>query len=104
VSAGDYLIWRRSGIAWALPEDAVTLVDGNRGRATITSAGRELRADEIIGFARQLAVRRPGPLVDRLLPQRCVGLAVHAGTPVVVVDPASPPIALRNQGAREHAD
>jgi len=102
VSVGTYLLLRRGGSLWALASAAVGAVQRGGGGVRVASRGGELRADEVLGIARALAVRRPGRLVSRFWPERCAGLAIHAGTPVVVIDPEAPPPALRGEGALAH--
>lgn len=102
MTGGAYLLLRRGGSVWALASAAVRTVRGSRGDVRVALRAGDVRADEVIGFARDLAVRRPGALVLRLWPERCVGLAVHAGVPVVVIDPEAPPPALRGEGALTH--
>ena len=102
MSGGAYLLLRHGGSVWALASAAVGAVRGSGGTVRVASPSGELHADEVLGFARGLEVRRPGALVTRLWPGRCVGLAVHAGVPVVVIDPEAPPPALRGEGAHTH--
>ncbi len=102
MSRTGYLLLRRGGGVWALPEDAVASVRAGRGGVTVATRHGEIAADEVLAVDRGLAVRRPGALVGRLWPERCAGLAVHAGAPVVVIDPAAPPPALRRKGALRH--
>ena len=46
-----------------------------------------MRADDVLDVAAHLEVRPPGAVVARYWPGRCLGLAIHDGTPVVVVEP-----------------
>lgn len=101
MSTGGYLLLRRGGGVWALPDTAVRGVRGCAAGVAIAAGAGELLADEVLGLARGLAVRRPGSLIARLWPERCAGIAVHAGVPVVVVDPEAPPPALTGKGALE---
>jgi hypothetical protein len=102
MSGSCYLLLRRGGGTWALPESSVGAIRGCPTGFTVAAGSVELLADEVLGVARDLTVRAPGPLLERLWPTRCTGLAVHAGTPVVVIDPDSPPPALRREGALTH--
>jgi hypothetical protein len=99
---GGYLLLRRGAGVWALSDRAVAAVRGSATGVTVTTPHAELVADEVLGIARDLAVSAPGSLLKRLWPTRCAGLAVHAGLPVVVIDPESPPPALRREGAAAH--
>ncbi len=60
-------------------------------------------ADEVIALAQPLAVRPPGGVLAALWRQRCSGVAIFAGAPVVVVDPLAPPPALLEEGESNHA-
>lgn len=102
MSDAGYLLLRLGSGLWALPDASVAAVRAIRSGVTVATRHGELVADEVLGVARGLAVRRPGALLARLWPQRCVGVAVHAGVPVVVIDPEAPPPELRRKGASPH--
>ena len=102
MSERGFLLLRRGGGTWALPESSVGAIRGCPAGITVAAGGVALLAAEVLGVARALAVRAPGPLLERLWPTRCAGLAVHAGAPVVVIDPESPPPSLRREGAVTH--
>ena len=102
MSERDYLLLRHRGSVWALPGASVRTVHRDGLAVRVASSSGDLRAGEVLGIARGLVVRRPGALLTRLWPERCVGLAVHAGMPVVVIDPEAPPAALRGEGAGSH--
>jgi hypothetical protein len=61
---------------------------------TPAGAGGVLLADEVVGVVADLDVRPLAPLVRRFWPEPAAGWAIHAGDPVVVVDPCRPPRAL----------
>lgn len=98
--ARGFLLLRRAGGLWGIASSAV---DGlaRRGtdyRITIDNgAGGTLVADEILGVVEDLRVRPLAPAVRRFWPQPAAGMAVHGREPVVVVDPAHPPAALREE-------
>ncbi len=103
MSAGDFLVLRRCGGTFALPDACVHGISrAGAGLRIDTSAGA-LVADEVIGFVHRLEVRAPGGVLAAVWGERCSGLAVLAGAPVVVIDPAAPPHALREEGASSHA-
>jgi hypothetical protein len=102
VSEREYLLLLHGGSVWALPRASVRTLQRDGRNVRVTSLGGELHVGEALGIARGLAVRRPGALLERLWPERCVGLAVHGGKPVVVIDPEVPPAALRGEGAAAH--
>lgn len=97
-SARGFLLLRRGGGLWGIASSAV---DGlaRRGAdyriAIDGGSGITLVADEILGVVEDLRVWPLAPMVSRFWPQPAVGLAVHGREPVVVVDPACPPAALR---------
>jgi hypothetical protein len=103
VSAGDFLILRRAGVLWALPELSVRTIRRHDPGASVETSDGELLADEVVGWAADLEVRAPGGVLTALWRGRCTGVAVLAGVPVVVLDPAAVPPMLREEGACCHA-
>jgi hypothetical protein len=71
---------------------------------TAGDPGGGLLADEVVGMIEKLDVRPLGPLVRRYWPEAAGGWAIHAGTPVVVVDPLRPPRVLREELAEERVE
>ena len=101
--SGGFVVLRRSGGVWALPDGAVLAI-GRRGAGLrLETTGRALLADEVIALAQPFAVRRTGGVLAALWRQPCAGVAVFAGTPVVVIDPLAPPQALLEEGESDHA-
>jgi len=105
-----YLLLRRAGGVWGIESDRVTglarspIVGGNGGGSDgaayrIVTAAAALAADEILGVAADLDVRRPAQAVARWWPAGSDGCAVWGGLPVALVDPLDPPRALRLAGA-----
>ena len=100
---GAYLVFLRSGGTWALPDGCVRAIGRSPLGLRVTSTAGPMIADEVIAFAQPLAVRRPGGVLASMWSEACAGLAVLAGVPVVVIDPAAPPRAVREEGASSHA-
>lgn len=82
---------------WGVDNARVSLVQrkAHGFRVALRSAGdqdvRLLTADEVLGVVRDLPVSTGASPVRRYWTQPFVGLAVHGGTPLVVVDPDRPP-------------
>jgi hypothetical protein len=102
VSRLDCLVVRRGGSTWGLPEAGVRGVARDAGGLRIHATGGSLIADDVVGLARGLEVRAAGAVIRALWGERCVGLALHAGVPMVVIDPEDPPRSLRTEGASRH--
>jgi hypothetical protein len=103
VSTGEFLVLRRSGGVWALPDACVRAVSRHGPCVRVATAAGAVVADEVIAFAQRLEVRAPGGVLSEWWGESCAGLAVLAGVPVVVLDPAALPQALREEGASSHA-
>jgi hypothetical protein len=105
-----YLLLRRGGGVWGIESERVTglarspVEGGNGGGGSdgaayrIVTAAAALAADEILGVAADLDVRRPARAVARWWPAGSDGCAVWSGLPVALVDPLDPPRALRVPG------
>jgi hypothetical protein len=103
VSAAEFLVLRRSGSTWAVPDACVRAVDRGRTGLRVATSGGALLADEVIAFGQRLEVRAPSEVLAAVWDEGYAGLAVLAGVPVVVIDPAAPPRALREEGVSGHA-
>jgi hypothetical protein len=97
MSGAGYLLLRRDGGLFGVASAAV-LGLSRRGadyRVEIAdgsgAGGGGLLADEVLGVEK-LDVRPLGRLVRRYWPEAAGGWAIHAGAPVVVVDPLRPPL------------
>jgi hypothetical protein len=93
MSGAGYLLFRRDGGLFGVASAAVRGLS-RRGldyRVEIADAGNSLLADEVLGVE-TLDVRPLGRLVSRYWPETAGGWAIHAGAPVVVVDPLRPPL------------
>ncbi len=99
-----YLVLRRAGATWALPHPAVRGLSrhaGDGGGFLVRLADGALAADELIGVAAELRCHPAGAVLRRFWPEAARGLAVHGGLPLVLIDPAAPPAALRPSAAAE---
>lgn len=92
--SGGFLLLRRAGGVWGIANGAVEGLARRGADFHITAGGAALVADEILGVVEDLVVRPAAPVVRRFWPEATAGLAVHGGTPVVVVDPVRPPRVL----------
>jgi hypothetical protein len=96
MSAAGYLLLRRDGGLFGVASADVRGLT-RRGLdywvdiADIVGSGKGLLADEVLGVE-TLDVRPLGRLVSRYWPETAGGWAIHAGAPVVVVDPLRPPL------------
>ena len=94
MSRPGYLLLRRSGGLFGVASAAVLGLSRQGAAYRVEVAGHGLFADEVVGVVEDLDVRPLAPLVRRYWPEAAGGWAVHAGSPVVVVDPCRPPRAL----------
>jgi len=94
-----WLLMRRGGALWGLDNTAVESLTRVNGGLRIGLAGSALQIDEVVAVVPELAIRPVAPGLRRYWPAGTGGLALHAAVPVVVVDPHSPPCALRPDGA-----
>lgn len=92
---GGFLVLRRGPVLWGIANALVSRLTQRGGRFHVAAGAGELAADEVLGVAGDLAVQPVGRAVARFWPEAAVGFAVFAGRPVVVIDPARPPQALR---------
>ncbi len=96
MSGAGYLLLRRDGGLFGVAS-ADVLGLSRRGPdyrvevSSLAGAGSGLLADEVLGVEK-LDVRPLGRLVRRYWPEAAGGWAVHAGAPVIVVDPLRPPL------------
>ena len=90
-----FLVLRRGQALWGIANAAVWRLSQRGSRYRVAAGAGELTADEVLGVAGDLAVWPLSRAVARFWPEAALGLAVFAGRPVVVIDPARPPQALR---------
>lgn len=95
---GSYLLLRRHGGLWCVSNQAVLGV-GRQEREyhvqILTQTGAaQLLADEVLGVVEDLEVWPPATVLRRFWRRSTGGMAVHAGAPILVVDPDRPPETL----------
>lgn len=96
--APGVLVLRRGGGLWGVPNAQVEGLARQGREYRVTTGAGVLAADEILGVVADLAVRPVPAVIRRFWPEAPVGVAVHGGEPVVMVDPRHPPAALRIDG------
>ncbi len=104
MNASGYLVWRRDAVTWGLASAAVQRLSQTASGIAIHAGGERIGADTVLGVDAPLAVTPLGAVLRRFWPEPGAGLAVWAGTPVVVVDERRLPTTLRDsEGESEHA-
>jgi hypothetical protein len=95
------LLVERQGGLWGIANGAVLGVAGaapgyriRLGRTQGGETPEDLAADAVLGVVEDLRVSPAGPSIARFWPQPVLGLAVHGGRPLVVIDPGRPPRVL----------
>lgn len=90
------LLLRSAGGLWGVAQAAVREVARRERGYRVRLAGEhDLLADDVVGVVEGVAVRPAGGAISRYWSEAAAGLAVHAATPLVVVDPERPPRFLR---------
>jgi hypothetical protein len=90
------LLLRSGGGLWGVDQAAVREVARReRGYCVRLAGEHDLHADDVVGVVEGVAVRPAGGAISRYWSEAAAGLAVHAATPLVVVDPERPPRFLR---------
>ncbi|MEW6338698.1 MAG: hypothetical protein ACOY3Y_06020 [Acidobacteriota bacterium] len=106
MSGAGLLLLRGGGCLWGVPDEEVERLEGERDRVTLRLRRGSLIAEAVLGVARAVRIHPAGASLRRFWPEPCGGLAVHDGRPLVVVDVARPPRALRDtegEVGNEHA-
>jgi hypothetical protein len=98
VKQSGYLLVRRNGVLWGISNGAVERLSRDGARYRLVVGGADLGVDEVVGVVPELAVWPLTGAVRRFWPDVAGGLAVHAEAPLLIVDPAQPPRALRLEG------
>lgn len=96
--ARGFLLLRRNGGLWGIANSAVDGLAREGMEYRVATGEGALAADEILGVVDDLTVRPVPAVIRRFWPEAPVGMAVHGGQPVVMVDPRQPPAALRIDG------
>jgi hypothetical protein len=94
MSGAGYLLLRRDGGLFGVASADVLGLSRRGADYRVEMGERGLFADEVVGVIEKLDVRPLGRLVRRYWPESAGGWAIHAGAPVVVIDPLRPPLAL----------
>ena len=98
----DLVLLRRGGTAWGLAHGSVRAFTPRDTSVAVSLEGNTLLVDRVLGVARQVRVRPAGQILRHFWGHPCLGTAVVAGTPLIVVDPAAPPEELlANKGERD---
>jgi hypothetical protein len=95
---------RRAGGVWGIANGSVEGLARDGAGYRIAAGGESLAADEILGVVENLRVWPAAPALRRFWPEEPAGVAVHAGVPVVVVDPRRLPAVLRCEIPRCNED
>lgn len=96
-----YLLVRRGGVLWGVANGAVKGLTRNGASFHLAVGGTELGVDEVVGVVPELVVRPVAGALRRFWPDLAGGLAVHAASPLVIVDPQQPPRSLLVADSRE---
>ncbi len=96
--ARGFLLLRRGGGLWGIANAVVDGLAREGAEYRVATGEGALAADEILGVVDDLTVRPVPAVIRRFWPEAPVGMAVHGGQPVVMVDPRHPPAALRIDG------
>lgn len=101
----SWLIVRRCGIDWALPDALNPKVEADGRSLALTLGAKRLAIDEVVTVVGELRVRPLG-LLGSLWRETAVGLSLFDSRPVVVVDPQRPPGALAGAAtdAQQHGE
>ena len=98
VKQSGYLLVRRNGVLWGISNGSVERLSRDGACYRLAVGGADLGVDEVVGVVPELAVWPVSAAVRRFWPDVAGGLAVHAEAPLLIVDPAQPPRALRLEG------
>lgn len=98
--ARNLLLLRHRDLTWGVENERVQQVDRERSDglfrvvlwdSTRSAAGTRLAVEEVRGVATEVAVTWAVRVLSRFWSEPVRGLAVHGGSPVVVLDPDEPP-------------
>jgi hypothetical protein len=92
---------RRAGGLWGIANGSVEGLARHGAGYRVAAGGAALAVDEILGVVADLRVLPAAPALRRFWPEEPAGVAVHAGVPLVVVDPRRLPAVLRCEDETE---
>jgi hypothetical protein len=95
MNRSGYLLLRRSGGLFGVASADVLSLSRQGASYRVEIAACGLLADEVVGVVEDLDVRPLTPLARHYWPEAADGWAIHAGSPLVVVDPRRPPQTLQ---------
>ena len=98
-----YLLVRRDGVLWGVSNGAVEGLSRHGACYRLAVGGAVLGVDEVVDVVPELAVWPVTGALRRFWPDVAGGLAVYAEAPLLIVDPAQPPRALRLGNASKEA-
>lgn len=106
---GSYLLLVRGGGVWGVSNEAVLGVGRQEHEYHVQilsqSGAAQLVADEVLGVVEDLKVWPAAGVLRRFWPGSSRGMAVHGGSPILVVDPDRPPPTLiLEEGSVEEAN
>lgn len=97
-TVGSYLLLVREGGIWGVSNETVLGVGRQENEYHIQilcqAGSRQIVADEVLGVVDSLKVWPPAGVLLRFWSGSPRGLAVHGGSPLLVVDPDRPPSTL----------
>lgn len=94
MSSGGFLVLRRHGVLWGVPEDAVTRISQDEVDTVVETAAGDLAVDEVVGRAATVRIAQLGAYTRSLM-TGTAALGVHQESCLLVVDPAHPPAILQ---------
>lgn len=107
-TVGSYLLLRRHGGLWGVANEVVLGIGRQDREYHVQILGQagaaQLLADEVLGVVDDLEVWPPATVLRRFWQRSTRGMAVHAGAPILVVDPDRPPETLLLENDSEEED
>jgi hypothetical protein len=97
VSGSELVVLRRGSDLWGIARSAIRSYRHTGACVRVELDASLMCADQIVGLVERAEIHAAGVLLRRFWPHPCLGLALFADRPVVVVDPAAPPPALSAQ-------
>ncbi len=100
MTPGSYLLFHRGGGLWGIESGRVARVGpgGSALRVELAAGSLALAADRVEGVVEGLAVRPLSTALRTFWPEEGIGVALHAGRPVILLDPLHLPLPLVASG------